>query len=271
MDFTLLEKCLNRHPEIIAAYVYGSALTGKLTPMSDVDVAVLFREEVSLAKELEINGDLMETIQRNFNREGDIRFLNRIRDLPFLHEVLSTGKLIFEADRDRHRAYVAQIVIAYLDFLPFYQKALQNYSASLKRGQPHLVLRKIAFIREHLQRVRMHQSASLADFLNDRDRQDIVCFNLYQAVQTCMDLANHLISDEGWGLPGSYGETAEILVRQKVLTSEQAVIFREMISFRNRLAHDYAEIDFTRVHEIMTKHLQDIDAYILSIAEYLHL
>lgn len=86
-----------------------------------------------------------------------------------------------------------------------------------------------------------------------------------------MDLANHLISDEGWGLPGSYGETAEILVRQKVLTSEQAVIFREMISFRNRLAHDYAEIDFTRVHEIMTKHLQDIDAYILSIAEYLHL
>lgn len=135
MDFTPLEQCLRRHPEIIAAYVYGSAVRGKLTPMSDIDVAILLREKIPFARELEISSALLDTVQRNFNREGDIRFLNRVRDLPFLHEVLSTGKLIYEADRDLHRAYVARIVIAYLDFLPFYEKAIHNYLGSLKRGK----------------------------------------------------------------------------------------------------------------------------------------
>ncbi|MEK7727206.1 MAG: DUF86 domain-containing protein, partial [candidate division KSB1 bacterium] len=116
-------------------------------------------------------------------------------------------------------------------------------------ARPNVVLRKIAFIREHLQRVRLHQDVALEVFLKDRDRQDIVCFNLYQAIQACMDLANHLVSDEGWGLPGSYGETADILVRQKVISSEQAAIFHDMISFRNRIVKDFAEIDFNRVHE----------------------
>ncbi len=138
-------------------------------------------------------------------------------------------------------------------------------------ARPNVVLRKIAFIREHLQRVRLHQDVALEVFLKDRDRQDIVCFNLYQAIQACMDLANHLVSDEGWGLPGSYGETADILVRQKVISSEQAAIFHDMISFRNRIVKDFAEIDFNRVHEIMTSHLQDIDAFIMSVVEYLHL
>ncbi len=138
-------------------------------------------------------------------------------------------------------------------------------------ARPNVALRKISFIRDHLQRVRMHQSVAVEKFLKDRDLQDIVCFNLYQAIQACMDLANHLVSDEGWGLPGSYGETADLLVRQKVISSQQAQIFHDMISFRNRIAHDYAEVDFNKVYEIMTTNLRDLDDFIMSVVEYLHL
>lgn len=135
MDFTPLQESLRRHPEIIAAYVFGSAVTGKLTPMSDIDVAILLREAIPFDRELELSSEIMSAIERNFKREGDIRFLNRVRDLIFQHEVLATGKLIYEGDRDRHRAYVERIIIAYLDYLPFFQKAMHNYVASLKRGQ----------------------------------------------------------------------------------------------------------------------------------------
>lgn len=86
-----------------------------------------------------------------------------------------------------------------------------------------------------------------------------------------MELANHLVSDEGWGLPGSYGETADILVRQKVISPQQAQIVHDMISFRNCVAHDYAEIDFNRVHEIMATNLSNLDGFIISVVEYLHL
>lgn len=84
--------------------------------------------------------------------------------------------------------------------------------------QLDIILKKIAFIRDHLQRVQSQVNCTLEEFLSERDRQDIVCFNLLQAIQGCADLADHLVADQGWGIPGSYGEAIEILVKQKVIT-----------------------------------------------------
>ncbi|MDZ7362713.1 MAG: nucleotidyltransferase domain-containing protein [candidate division KSB1 bacterium] len=47
----------------------------------------------------------------------------------------ATGRLIYERDRETHREFVARTVIAFLDFQPFYETALRNYSRSLRRGK----------------------------------------------------------------------------------------------------------------------------------------
>lgn len=44
-----------------------------------------------------------------------------------------------------------------------------------------------------------------------------------------------------------------------------------MISFRNRIVHDYAEVDSKKVHAAMTTNLQGLDDFIMSVIEYLHL
>lgn len=137
--------------------------------------------------------------------------------------------------------------------------------------KPNIILKKIAFIRGHLERVQSQKDCSLDEFLSDRNRQDIVCFNLIQAIQGCADLANHLVSDQGWGIPGSYSESIETLVREKVITPQQGETYRQMIAFRNRLAHEYAEIDFKEVYEIMTTQLNDLDSFIAAIRDYCHL
>ncbi len=136
---------------------------------------------------------------------------------------------------------------------------------------PNIILRKITFIRDHVERVRSQQKCTIEEFLSDRNRQDIVCFNLLQAIQGCADLANYLVSDQGWGIPGSFRETGEILVREKVLTREQGETYRQMLGFRNRLAHEYAETNFTEVYEIMTTKLDDLDRFIESISNFCHL
>jgi predicted nucleotidyltransferase len=51
MEITTLQQRLSRYPEIVAAYVFGSALTGKMNPMSDVDVALLLQAHVPLQRE----------------------------------------------------------------------------------------------------------------------------------------------------------------------------------------------------------------------------
>ncbi|MFW6084702.1 MAG: nucleotidyltransferase domain-containing protein, partial [Gemmatimonadota bacterium] len=38
-----IEGAVSGHPEIAAAYLYGSAARGTATPLSDVDVGLLFR------------------------------------------------------------------------------------------------------------------------------------------------------------------------------------------------------------------------------------
>ena len=136
---------------------------------------------------------------------------------------------------------------------------------------PIIILKKVVFIRDHLGRVRAQQDCTLEEFLRDRNRQDVVCFNLMQAIQACADLANHLVSDQGWGIPGSYGETVEILVREKVINEPQGEIYRQMVAFRNRIAHRYAETDFKEVYEIMTKQLSDLNDFVEAIVDYCHL
>jgi predicted nucleotidyltransferase len=125
----------SQYPEIVAAYLFGSAVTGRKNPMSDVDVAILLQEPTPLRRELSISFHIMSAVQETFHREGDVKVLNRITDLPFLHEVLSKGKLVYERDPAVHRAFVAETVIAYLDFKPAYEIALRNYARSLKRGK----------------------------------------------------------------------------------------------------------------------------------------
>jgi len=135
MEIAELQQRLSRYPEIVAAYLFGSALTGKLTPMSDVDIAILLQDQTSFDRELLLSFDVISDIQKIFHREGDVKVLNRIKDLPFLHQVLSAGKLIYERDRETHREFVARTVIAYLDFKPAYEQALRNYMRSLQHGK----------------------------------------------------------------------------------------------------------------------------------------
>jgi predicted nucleotidyltransferase len=133
MEVDALQQRLSRYPEIVAAYLFGSAVTGKLNPMSDVDVAILLQEQTPYRRELALVFEVMSDIQEIFRREGDVKVLNRIEDLPLLHEMLSKGKLIYERDPKIHRDFVARAVIAYLDFKPAHEAALRNYARSLKR------------------------------------------------------------------------------------------------------------------------------------------
>jgi uncharacterized protein YutE (UPF0331/DUF86 family) len=136
---------------------------------------------------------------------------------------------------------------------------------------PSFILRKVVFIRDHIERVRAQKDCALDDFLGDRNRQDIACFNLMQAIQACADLANYLVSDQGWGIPGSYSETAEILIKEKVINEQQGETYRQMVAFRNRIAHQYAQTDFKEVYEIMTMQLGDLDDFVEAIINYCHL
>ena len=63
-----------------------------------------------------------------------------------------------------------------------------------------LIMAKAGKVDAHLRRIKVKRSAKLQEFLGDLDIQESILFNLQMAVQNCIDIAAHVISDDELGV-----------------------------------------------------------------------
>ena len=80
-----------------------------------------------------------------------------------------------------------------------------------------LILAKAGSVKSHLNRVIEKRNVDLDGFLKYIDRQESILFNIQMAVQNCIDIAAHIISEEGLGVPGSTTEMFCLLEKQDYL------------------------------------------------------
>ena len=129
----------------------------------------------------------------------------------------------------------------------------------------NLMIAKAAKVDEHLKRVRMKRSVKLEEFLGDLDRQESILFNLQMAVQSCIDIAAHVISDDELGVAGSTNEMFYMLQENGYLTPELTEKMVAAVSFRNLVVHEYGKIDLTKVYQIAHKDIDDLEEYLRAI------
>lgn len=134
-----------------------------------------------------------------------------------------------------------------------------------------IILKKISHIRHNLARLREKQGISINTLREDLDIQDVVLHNLQLAVQGCVDIGSHIISDEGWGIAGSLNEIFYILQDKGAIKAELADKMVAMVGFRNILVHEYQDVDLDIVHNILRIHLKDIDEYLIAILDHFKL
>ena len=125
--------------------------------------------------------------------------------------------------------------------------------------------RKLQSVERSVNRLRTKFGPSLPEFLNNQDLQDTVLHHLQIAVQGCIDIGQHIISDENWGLPASLAEIATILEQKNVINSLQAKTIMRMFAFRNVLVHDYTTVNLEKVYQVWTLGLNDIEQYLQSL------
>src|SRR3989338_5067490 len=102
-----------------------------------------------------------------------------------------------------------------------------------------LLRTKIAHIYKSIEKLSRKAKVSLQEFKSDTDTQDIVIHNLQLAIQGAIDIASHIISDEGWGVPNTLVGLFDILKEHKVLDEKTTDIMRRMVGFRNIIVHEY--------------------------------
>jgi uncharacterized protein YutE (UPF0331/DUF86 family) len=75
-----------------------------------------------------------------------------------------------------------------------------------------LIAAKLGELAHRTARVREHCPEDASKLAADADALDLVSFNLMLAIQICLDVASHVIADEGWppatDLAGSFRRLA---------------------------------------------------------------
>jgi len=132
-----------------------------------------------------------------------------------------------------------------------------------------IILRKVTKLKEYVNELRRADDISWEKYQrNIRDRAFVERY-IHLAIQTVFDIANHIISYQGWKEPETYREIFAILASNGVLPHEKLADYQNMASFRNILVHHYEKVEDEVVFGIFKNKLEDFDLFQKFILQYL--
>lgn len=123
-----------------------------------------------------------------------------------------------------------------------------------------IILEKIGNIQRCMRRIK-EVTKLKPENLDDINIQDIFVLNLQRAIQSTIDIAVHIVSSEGWGLPRNLRENFEILIEKNIVSEKLGTSLKNMIGFRNIAIHDYSRIDIKILKSILNKNLKDLEDF----------
>ena len=108
------------------------------------------------------------------------------------------------------------------------------------------------------------KTAFLQDFTNVESGKHL----LQVSIECCLDIAHHIVADEGYRTPTDYYDTFTALHENGILPEAFMPTLRKMVSFRNRVIHLYWDVDDVTVHRILQENLGDFDTYVRYILDF---
>ncbi len=123
------------------------------------------------------------------------------------------------------------------------------------------ILRKLCELDEYLKQTQEFSSVTPEEYSRDWKMQRIVERTLQMMIETCADIANHIISDRGYRIPDNYGDTFRVLHENDVLKKDLFEIMLKMARFRNIVVHQYDKVDTSIVIGILRNYLTDLEVY----------
>ena len=124
-----------------------------------------------------------------------------------------------------------------------------------------LLLRKVAELDTYLGQVRGYSGVALAEYQADWKTQRVVERTLQMMIESCADIAHHLIADGGFRAPTSYSDAFKVLHENGAIDDRLLPVMEKMAKFRNILVHQYESVDAEIVVLILKRHLSDFEAF----------
>ena len=132
-----------------------------------------------------------------------------------------------------------------------------------------LILRKLSELDEYYKQIKEYEETTVVQYSEDWKIQRIIERTLQMMIETCIDIAGHILADKEYRVPNSYSDTFKVLKEEKILDGRLFDALEKMAKFRNIVVHQYDKVDAEIVVGILKKDLQDFVGYKKAIISFL--
>ncbi|GAB6155454.1 DUF86 domain-containing protein [Desulfosporosinus burensis] len=128
-----------------------------------------------------------------------------------------------------------------------------------------IIQRKLSFIDLKLRNLETLKLMESHDFLASFQTVDAAKYNLQVCIEALIDVANHVVARERWGIPSTSVEAVKLLTKHGVLGKDKELSLVQMVKFRNRIVHLYQEVEDSEIYRILQEDLDDIKDFIQAV------
>jgi len=125
-----------------------------------------------------------------------------------------------------------------------------------------VIIEKAASIERYLVRIKEEYDLAGENFDTDYSHQDAAILNLQRACEQSIDLSNHIIRVNKWGVPSSSRESFDILVEKEFIPVKLGESLKKMVGFRNIAIHEYGRMNIVILKKIILDHLGEFKKFI---------
>ena len=122
-----------RQKDVMCVYLFGSTVSGKTHKTSDVDIAVLFKEDAPQEEHGRRSLLATDELSRVLDKEIDIVVLNNANCfLKF--QIIKNGLRLYERKDRKGREFEARAMMEYFDFLPIRRRLEEALVSHIQTG-----------------------------------------------------------------------------------------------------------------------------------------
>ncbi len=103
----------------------------------------------------------------------------------------------------------------------------------------------------------------------DRDKMNMVLHAMLVAIQSAIDISNHLIAEKKLRKPATYRETFEIIYEAGLISHQLGESMSDLAGFRNVLVHIYWKLDMDEIYGILQNDFECIKEFEIHIKKIL--
>jgi uncharacterized protein YutE (UPF0331/DUF86 family)/predicted nucleotidyltransferase len=272
LEAELREVC-SRFTGIRFAFLFGSAVSGRLRPDSDIDIAVYGDSggmlELEADRFLDDETDMQLAFEHATNRNVDLLILNRA-PATVCSAALLMGRPLVIRDGSLYSRFFLAVTSVAMDFLETSRdyRRIRDRSASLSEIDRERLERIIEFIQEELLDRNYFREMSPHQYRSDRNERRNFDRWVEVLINATIDAAKIILASEHMSTPQTYGQILEQLEELPHFTQLSGRL-KILAPLRNVLAHEYLDLRFTRIRKFAEADADTLNLFVRLLKDWI--